>query len=385
MQAAATVQEYERAARLRDDIGALRRAMEKNAVVLGDGTDADVIALAEDPLEAAVQVFHVRGGRVRGQRGFVVDKVEDVTTGDLVEHFLQQLYGDITDSASAEGSGEAVPREVLVPELPGRRRRGDRMAVHQTGFARGPASAAARGQEVTDGDRRTQRAAESRAAQDETRERSDDPFAGPAGNPDRFGPGRSAAAYRVLRRLEPAGHRGRRVDGGLRGRAGPAERVPDLQHQGVRRPERRRRHRRGHHPPLPSASRRSGRGRRGPAQRPDRPGDRQAAPVRVPAQPRGGRRRRPAGRGRCRGTGGPAHRTTSRSAGWPSGSRRSGCRARSSRESCRAPARACTCCSGSGTRLTGSPSPTTASAGRSRWSTARSTPSPGSVRCAARR
>ncbi len=94
MQAAADVQEYERAARLRDDIGALRRAMEKNAVVLGDGTDADVIAFADDALEAAVQVFHVRGGRVRGQRGFVVDKVEDVTLGDLVEHFLQQLYGD---------------------------------------------------------------------------------------------------------------------------------------------------------------------------------------------------------------------------------------------------------------------------------------------------
>jgi len=110
MQVAAADQEYERAARLRDDIGALTRAMEKNAVVFGDGTDADVIALAEDQLEAAVQVFYVRGGRVRGQRGWVVDKVEDVTTADLVEHFLQQVYGG--------ESGEAVPREVLVPELP---------------------------------------------------------------------------------------------------------------------------------------------------------------------------------------------------------------------------------------------------------------------------
>ncbi|MBA3744927.1 excinuclease ABC subunit UvrC [Sporichthya sp.] len=114
MQGAADVQEYERAARLRDDIGALRRAMEKNAVVLGDGTDADVIALAEDQLEAAVQVFHVRGGRVRGQRGFIVDKVEDVSTGDLVEHFLQQLYGE-----GDTETGDPVPREVLVPELPG--------------------------------------------------------------------------------------------------------------------------------------------------------------------------------------------------------------------------------------------------------------------------
>jgi excinuclease ABC subunit C len=118
MHAAAAVQEYERAARLRDDIGALRRAMEKNAVVLGDATDADVIAFAEDPLEAAVQVFHVRGGRIRGQRGFVVDKVEDVDLGDLVERFLQQLYGEGGDGSSGEGGGDAVPREVLVPALP---------------------------------------------------------------------------------------------------------------------------------------------------------------------------------------------------------------------------------------------------------------------------
>ena len=68
--------EFERAARLRDDLGALARAMEKQAVVLGDGTDADVVAFAQDELEAAVQVFHVRGGRVRGQRGWVVDKVD---------------------------------------------------------------------------------------------------------------------------------------------------------------------------------------------------------------------------------------------------------------------------------------------------------------------
>ncbi len=69
MRAASGAEEYERAARLRDDIQALQRALEKQAVVLPDGTDCDVIALAEDQLEAAVQVFYVRGGRVRGQRG----------------------------------------------------------------------------------------------------------------------------------------------------------------------------------------------------------------------------------------------------------------------------------------------------------------------------
>ncbi|MFF5501622.1 excinuclease ABC subunit UvrC [Streptomyces roseolus] len=110
MTAAAEEMEYEKAARLRDDIGALRRAMEKSAVVLADATDADLIALAEDELEAAVQIFHVRGGRVRGQRGWVTDKVEAVDTAGLVEHALQQLYG--------EESGDAVPKEVLVPALP---------------------------------------------------------------------------------------------------------------------------------------------------------------------------------------------------------------------------------------------------------------------------
>ncbi|WP_329017076.1 excinuclease ABC subunit UvrC [Streptomyces sp. NBC_00690] len=110
MTAAAEEMEYERAARLRDDIDALRRALEKNAVVLADATDADLMALAEDELEAAVQIFHVRGGRVRGQRGWVTDKVEAVDTAGLVEHALQQLYG--------EERGESVPKEVLVPALP---------------------------------------------------------------------------------------------------------------------------------------------------------------------------------------------------------------------------------------------------------------------------
>ncbi|MEV8561061.1 excinuclease ABC subunit UvrC [Streptomyces sp. NPDC051917] len=110
MMEAAEEMEYERAARLRDDIEALKKAMEKNAVVLADATDADLIAVAEDELEAAVQIFHVRGGRVRGQRGWVTDKVEEITTGALVEHALQQLYGEET--------GDAVPKEVLVPALP---------------------------------------------------------------------------------------------------------------------------------------------------------------------------------------------------------------------------------------------------------------------------
>ncbi len=122
MQEAAAELEFERAARLRDDLGALRRAMEKQAVVLGDGADADVVAFAQDDLEAAVQVFHVRGGRVRGQRGWVIEKVEATGTAGLVDQFLSQFYGDQATAdepiASSPEENSAVPREVLVPELP---------------------------------------------------------------------------------------------------------------------------------------------------------------------------------------------------------------------------------------------------------------------------
>ncbi len=110
MRAASDVMEFERAARLRDDVGALKRAMERAAVVLPDGTDADVIAVAEDPLEIAVQVFYVRGGRVRGQRGWVADRVDDAELPELLRRFLIQAY-----DAEAE---DAIPREVLTPSQP---------------------------------------------------------------------------------------------------------------------------------------------------------------------------------------------------------------------------------------------------------------------------
>ncbi|WZH53575.1 MAG: excinuclease ABC subunit UvrC [Nocardioides alkalitolerans] len=112
MYAASEAMEFERAARLRDDLGALQRALEKQAVVFGDGTDADVVALAEDPLEVGVQIFHVRGGRIRGQRGWVADRSDDGGVPELVEGFLLQLY------AGEAGHPDAIPREVLVPALP---------------------------------------------------------------------------------------------------------------------------------------------------------------------------------------------------------------------------------------------------------------------------
>ena len=147
MKEAAAELDYERAARLRDDIATLERATEKNAVVLADGTDADIFALAGDELEAAVQVFHVRDGRIRGQRGWVVEKVEDVTDAELVEHLLQQIYGASGGRRPADGGRGLVggPARGARPGAAARRRAGagvaDR-AAGQQGVGADPAARA---------------------------------------------------------------------------------------------------------------------------------------------------------------------------------------------------------------------------------------------------
>ncbi|AJT40854.1 excinuclease ABC subunit UvrC [Psychromicrobium lacuslunae] len=115
MAAAVAELDYEQAARLRDDIIALRKVFERNAVVLPEDTSADIFAVHQDELEAAVQVFYVRAGRIRGQRGWVVEKVEDLEPAELVEHLLQQVYGEESGQRDAD---DKIPRQILVPEMP---------------------------------------------------------------------------------------------------------------------------------------------------------------------------------------------------------------------------------------------------------------------------
>jgi excinuclease ABC subunit C len=107
MRSAATELEFERAARLRDRLAAVRRAIEKQQMVADRNEDLDVIGLVEDDLEAAVQVFFVRKGRVVGRKGFVLDKVEALTPGGLVDRILESLYGDEPPTG--------IPKQVLVP------------------------------------------------------------------------------------------------------------------------------------------------------------------------------------------------------------------------------------------------------------------------------
>ncbi|MDO5503637.1 MAG: excinuclease ABC subunit UvrC [Actinomycetia bacterium] len=129
MKQAASELDYERAARLRDDIGAMTKALERSTVVLPDGTHSDVIGIADDELEAAFHVFMVRDGRVRGQRGWVAEK-EAESLAEVVGHLITEMYGT--------EEGEDIPREILVPVLPDsaeqleqwlRERRGSRVQI----------------------------------------------------------------------------------------------------------------------------------------------------------------------------------------------------------------------------------------------------------------
>ncbi len=110
MHEASDTLEFERAARLRDQIVSVRKAIERQQMVDAKEEDYDAIGIVEDELEASVQVFFVRRGRVVGRKGLVVDKVEDLARSELVGRLLEQLYGG--------AEADDVPREVLVPDAP---------------------------------------------------------------------------------------------------------------------------------------------------------------------------------------------------------------------------------------------------------------------------
>ena len=113
MQTASDEQHYERAAKLRDNIEALEAVLEKSTVVFNDQTDADLFAIADDELAAAVQMFIVRGGRIRGVRGWVVDKELERDLPELVEYVIQNVYSTGKPSSAAE-----IPKEIIVPATP---------------------------------------------------------------------------------------------------------------------------------------------------------------------------------------------------------------------------------------------------------------------------
>ncbi len=361
MKGAAAELDFERAARLRDDIGALERVLEKSAVVLPDATDADVFALAEDELEVAVQLFHVRGGRVRGQRGWVAERDAE-TTPEVVEHLLQQVYGS--------EAGDAVPREVLVPVLPddaealslwlsalrGSRvdlrvpRRGDKRTLMET-VARNATQSLARHKVTRAGDLTTR----SQALQQlqDALELDEAPLRIECFDISHVQGTRSSARWsssRTACRASPS----TAASSCAATRPGPPTTPPRCTRcspdgsaaAGPRRPSSPRRRAPRPMPRMPvSRLPRSGRGPRGSPTGPtwswSTAGCRRSTP-------------RP---GRWR----TSVSSTSRWSGSPSGSRRSGCRGRSTPWCCPAPARVSTSCSGCATRRTGSRSPSTGS------------------------
>ena len=341
MRQAAEELNFELAARLRDQLGSVRKAMERQQMVSSTPEDFDIAAFAEDDLEAAVQVFFVRRGRVVGRRGFVVDKVEALDTASLAATFVQQLYGDRADE---------VPREVFLPVLP---EGADGLRAWLAGLRGGPVDLRVprRGEAGPAGDGRGQRPRGLRHPQAQAGQRLRRPGPGPQGAPGGPGPARGPAADRVLRHLQPPGQPGGGLDGGVRGRPRPQERVPPLRGPLGRGPGRRGLPARGPDPP-PGP----------PGHRARRAGGRNGAPqeVRLPAQPDRGRRRpAPAGRrpGGGAGLGQPRPAVVSLAKrmeevyvpGTPDPVVIPG------------PARPCTSSSGSATRPTASPSPTTAS------------------------
>ena len=243
MLAAAEAMEFEQAARLRDRLATVRRAIERQQMVADRNESFDAVGLAEDDLEASVQVFFVRHGRVVGRVGFLLDKVMDLTPDQSVGAALEQLYG--------EEPAVGYPRLVLVPTLP------DEPDLYRAWLSE------LRGARVEL--RVPQRGDKRRLA--ETVGHNAAGGAHPAPPQARFGPQQSGAgaqpaagcavaaggtaAHRVLRHEPSPGERLRGLHGGVGGRVAEARRVPALQGARGGRQRRLRRHGGGAHPSSP--------------------------------------------------------------------------------------------------------------------------------------
>ena len=322
MYAASDALDFEKAARLRDDLGALEKALEKQAVVLrrrhrrrrdrpgrgpARGRGPDLLRPRRpDPRPARLGGRPRRRGRhPRAGRGLPAPALRRRQTRDddpARDPGARAAARPGDDRGSCSASCGAARSRIRVPQ------RGDKHSLQET-VARNAGQALVH-------------------AQDQARHRPDRPQPGARGDPAGARPRRGAAAHRVLRHLQPPGHRGGRLDGGLRGRPGPQERVPPLRDQGRRRPERRRARCTRSSPGGSAGCSTSRPGR--PRWRP-RPArcwstPRPAGPASSPTRPvwsssTAARRRSPPRSARSTSSAS----TTSRSAAWPSGSRRSGC------------------------------------------------------------
>ena len=247
MRQAAAELEFERAARLRDRLATVRLAIERQQMVTDTPENLDAIAIAEDELAAAVQVLHVRRGRVVGRHGFIVEKVEPLTTPQLVGRVLEQHYAE---------TPIGIPRELLVPELP------EDVTTYEdwlSGLRDGRVTVRVpmRGRK-----RELLATAHQNAADQLVRHRlrraSDlyEPRRRARGAAGGTRHERGAASHRVLRHEPHPGHRLRRLDGRARGRLAQAKRLPAVQGDSRAGQRRLRRHARGAHP-APAAALRS--------------------------------------------------------------------------------------------------------------------------------
>ena len=316
MREAADALEFERAARLRDRLVAVRKAIERQQMVAERNEDIDVIGVAEDELEAAVQVFYVRRGRVVGRKGFIVDKVEDLTPG--------RARGPDPGGAVRRRAGRsACPSRCSCRPSPRSLAVYEEWLTEMRGSPGAGAGAAAGRQAGAARDRHPQRQGGVHPPPAAAGGRPQQPGPGPERAAGRPRAARGAAAHRVLRHGPHPGHRLRRLDGGDGGRPAPQERVPPLQGEGRGRQRRLRRHGGGADPPphrLPGRAR-PARVASGPASSPTRRSCSWSTAARA------------SWRWPSRSCGTSASTRRSRWRRWPSGSRRSTCRARPTRSS----------------------------------------------------